>query len=45
VGVGSTVIKRAAAHLEGAITQTWGGGGLIFELSLPLGNLEGAPAG
>ena len=34
-GVGSTVVERAAAHLEGTITQHWAPDGLQFELNVP----------
>jgi two-component sensor histidine kinase len=34
-GVGSTVIARAAAHLQAEVAMTWSAEGLAFELDIP----------
>ncbi|HEV2532943.1 sensor histidine kinase [Phenylobacterium sp.] len=38
-GVGSTVIERAAAQLEGRVTYGWASSGLIFEFRAPVATM------
>jgi two-component sensor histidine kinase len=38
-GVGSTVIERAAAQLEGQVSYEWSPSGLVFEFRAPIGTM------